>query len=107
MRNTAMGVCMVVLACVSSTALAETAWAKAHPRRAQVNERLIHQQHRITQQVKEGELTHAQALELRHDDHAIRAEERALAAQQGGHITKAQQRALNHQENQVSRAIGK
>jgi hypothetical protein len=55
-------------------------WAKHHPRRDQVNDRLARQ---------------------------IRQEERDMAAQNGGHITKAEEGVLNQQENAVSKQIGK
>lgn len=92
---------------LSTAALAETQWEKDHPRRDQVNDRLQNQDRRIHQQVKEGDLTKAQAASLHRQDHAIRKEERRMAARHGGHITKAEQARLNHQENRVSREIGK
>ena len=53
---------------------------QTHPRRAEVNRRLNDQNARITQGVKDGQLTHGEAKAMRADDHAIRAEERADAA---------------------------
>ena len=90
---------------VSVSALAETNWDKHHPRRAEVNDRLAHQNKRINRDVKEGKLTPAQAHKLHKEDRAIRREERAMASQHGGHITKQEQRDLNRQENAVSRQI--
>ena len=98
---------IVSLACFTATASAETAWQKAHPRRAEVNHRLANQNRRIHQEVKEGEMTHAQAAALHKDDHQIRQEERDMASQNGSHITKQEKRALNQQENAVSKQIGK
>jgi hypothetical protein len=72
-----------------------------------VNGRLANQDKRIHQERKEGEITKAQAQKLHSEDHAIRQEERTMASTNGGHITKTEQRALNHQENQVSKQIGK
>jgi hypothetical protein len=86
---------------------AETQWQKDHPRRAEVNGRLANQNKRINQEVKEGEMTKAQAAKLHKDDRQIRKEERAMASQNGGHITKQEQRTLNQQENAVSRQVGK
>jgi hypothetical protein len=57
-------------------------WARTHPRREEVNQRLANQNRRITQ-------------------------ERVMASHNGGHITRAEQRALNQQENAVSKQIGK
>ena len=81
---------------------------RTHPARAEVNARIATQQHRITQEVKAGEITHQQAQELRANDHAIRQQERAYAQANGnhGHLTRAQVRALNSQLNANSQAIG-
>ena len=91
----------------ASSASADTRWQNRHPRREQVNNRLNNQNRRIHQEVKEGDLTHAQAAALHQDDRQIRREERLMATQDGGHITKADRRVLNQQENGVSRQIGK
>lgn len=80
-------------------------FAQTHPRRAEVNERLSNQNARISNGVKDGQLTHGEAKAMRADDRAIRAEERADAAVNGGHITQAEKRNLNRQENANSRAI--
>lgn len=94
-------------ASASSASAEETRWEKRHPRRDQVNDRLARQNHRITEERKEGEITKQQAVALRKEDGQIRQEERSMAAQHGGHITRAEQRDLNRQENAVSRQIGK
>lgn len=85
----------------------DTNWEKHHPRRDQVNDRLEHQDKRINQEVKEGDLTQAQAATLHRDDRTIRQEERDMASMDNGHISKADQRALDQQENSVSKLIGK
>ena len=101
-------VAAVALTGLASTGLAgETQWQKDHPRRTEVNARLANQSKRINKELKEGEITKAQAHKLHAEDHAIRHEERTMASTNGGHITKAEQRALNQQENQVSKQIGK
>jgi hypothetical protein len=92
---------------VGSVMAAEGQWAKDHPRRAEVNQRLNNQDKRINQERKEGEITKGQAAKLHHEDHQIRKEEQLMASQNGGHITKQEQRTLNQQENAVSRQIGK
>ena len=92
---------------MSLGATAATDWQKAHPRRTEVNARLANQHRRIHNEVKEGDLTKAQAASLHKEDHQIRQEERDMAWQNGGHITKAEQKALNQQENAVSRQIGR
>ncbi|MGH8254477.1 MAG: hypothetical protein ACRES2_10560 [Steroidobacteraceae bacterium] len=94
------------LACFTATASAETAWHKAHPRRTEVNHRLANQHRRIHKEVKKGEITRAQAHQLRKEDHQIRREERAMASQNGSHITRLEKHTLNQQENGVSKQIG-
>lgn len=106
-RILAITVAALLTGAVASSALADTKWEKQHPRRDQVNDRLGNQNKRIHQEVKEGDLTHAQAKSLRKDDRQIRGEERAMASQNGGHITKSEQKVLNQQENAVSKQIGK
>lgn len=78
---------------------------QTHPRRAEVNARLKEQNARITNGVKDGQLTHGEAKAMRADDRAMRAEERADASVNGGHITRAEQRNLNRQENANSSVI--
>ena len=84
----------------------DTQFEKKHPRREQVNKRLNHQNRRIHEEVKEGDLTKQQAQALHKDDRQIHQEERDMASQNGGHITKQEQKTLNQQENAVSRKIG-
>lgn len=94
-------------AAAGSACAGEGQWAKNHPRRDQVNDRLENQNRRINQEVKEGEISKRQAAKLHREDRQIRQEERAMASQNGGHITQQEQRTLNQQENLVSRQIGR
>ena len=96
-----------VIPVMASPVMAETQWEKNHPRRDQVNDRLENQNRRIRNEVKEGEITKAQAQHLHQEDRQIRQEGRDMASQNGGRITKAEQHVLNQQENKVSRQIGK
>lgn len=92
----------------ATSALAQDGhWKKHHPRRAEVNARLAKQDRRIHTEVKEGEMSKAQAHSLHTQDHQIRTEERTMASQNGGHISKQEQKTLNQQENAVSKQIGK
>ena len=86
---------------------ADAAWAPHHPRRAEVNARLTHQYHRVMMERHEGELTARQARLLHAEDRGIRAQERFYASRHDGHITRAEQIRLNHEENTVSRQIGR
>lgn len=97
----------IFAAAAGSAIAADTKFEKDHPRRDQVNDRLQHQNQRIHTEVKEGELTKAQARQLHRKDHQIRKEELLMAKQDHGHITKSEQRVLNQQENAVSKQIGK
>ncbi|WP_175151351.1 hypothetical protein [Paraburkholderia ultramafica] len=88
------------------TASAQTNWDATHLRRAEVNHRLENQDRRIHQEVRDGEMSHAEAARLHRDDHQIRQEERDMASQDRSHITRREDYALNQQENRVSRQIG-
>ena len=93
-------------AAIATTADAAT-WRAAHPRRAEVNARLAHENRRIAVERHEGEITAAQAHDLHAEVHGVRAQERYDASQNNGHITRAEQAQLNHQENQISKQIGR
>lgn len=86
---------------------AKGGFAKKHPRRHQVGQRLKNQDQRIDKEVKEGEMSKGEAKKLHRKDRRIHREEKADAAAHGGHITKGEQKDLNRQENKVSQEIGK
>jgi TRAP-type C4-dicarboxylate transport system substrate-binding protein len=99
----------LALAALLSFSLASNAqdskWERNHPRRDQVNDRLANQRERINEKTEDGQMSKREAAKLHAEDRGIRAEERNMAARDGGHITKADQRRLNRQENRVSRQI--
>lgn len=97
----------ICAALFASSAMADGNFAKTHPRRDQVNDRLENQNKRIHEEVKEGDISKKQAAQLHKKDRQIRKEERLMASQNGGHITKQEQKTLNQQENKVSKQIGK
>jgi hypothetical protein len=99
-----LGLSIAALTVNSASALG---WRANHPRRAEVNARLNHQDHRINTERREGEITAAQAHDLHAEDRGIRAEERFDASSNGSHITRAEDRSLNAQENAVSHQIGR
>ena len=80
-------------------------WAKNHPRRHEVNQRLDRQERRVEAGERKGQLSPQQAAQIRSEDRGIRRQERSMAAKNGGHITRTEKRALNQEENQVSRQI--
>jgi hypothetical protein len=80
-------------------------FAKNHPRRHEVNQRLHNQDRRINHKMKDGDITRRQAERMHHRDHQIRHEERRMAYRHNGHITKHEQYRLNRQENRMNRRI--
>ena len=82
-------------------------FAKNHPRRHEVNQRLDNQDHRINHKLKDGDITRGQANRMHQRDHQIRHEERRMAYRHNGHITKHEQNRLNHQENRMNHRIEK
>lgn len=108
MHNVAYKISVVAVLAMSfaGTASAQTNWDATHPRRAEVNHRLANQDRRIHQEVREGEMSRAEAARLHRDDYQIRQEERDMARQNGSHITRREDYVLNQQENHVSRQIG-
>ncbi|HXC54921.1 MAG TPA: hypothetical protein VNU97_06475 [Rhizomicrobium sp.] len=103
----ALAIGTLVAGGVAGSASAETAWQQNHPRREEVNNRLVNLDRRIHQERRDGELTFGQARYLRHEDRAIRGQERFAARFDRGHITRAEQRALNQEENGLSRQVGR
>lgn len=99
-------IAMAVAAPAMARARHDGHFDKHHPRRDHVMDRTQRQNHRITHQVREGELTHAQAHALRQSDHAVATQQRADAAANGGYITKTQQKSLDQQLNANSKQIG-
>lgn len=77
-----------------------------HPRRDQVLDRVHRQDKRITKEVREGDMTHAQAHALRVDSRSVAVQQRVDAKANGGYITKTQQQSLNQELNSNSQQIG-
>ena len=75
-----------------------------HPRRAEINARLAHENFRINRELRAGLISPHRAHMLHREVHAIRMQERAFAESQNGHITRHQQRLLNREENAIQRA---
>jgi hypothetical protein len=93
-----------VLVCASATSFAST-WQEQHPRRAQVNHRIEHQKNEIKKEVASGEMSKSEAKSLLKKEHAIRVEQKAMAAQHHGRITKQEQLILNKQLNATKKEI--
>ena len=107
MKRAILFVASLAFAGTGMATAADASWRTAHPRRAEVNARLANQDRRIHEERREGEITAAQAHDLHAEDRGIRAQERYDASLHNGHITRAEQSRLNHEENQVSRQIGR
>ena len=105
MSITRLRAAVLVLALFTGSAAQASAWDLNHPRRAEIGARLDHQQDRIVEGLRDGDLSPGQAHRLHQEDSAIRLEERADAAIGGGRISRGQQRALDAQEDAVSRQI--
>jgi hypothetical protein len=95
------------LAQVTPAAAKDADFAKDHPRRAEVNERIRNEERRITEGVRSGKLTKAEAHKLRGELRGIKAQERAEVRANGGYLTKSEKNQLNQELNQDSRQIYK
>ncbi len=97
----------LLVAGLATPAFAESVWDRNHPRRDQVNDRISHQERRITNERREGEISRGQARAMRGQLAGIRAQERYDARFDGSHITRHEQGQLNHELNYTSREIGR
>lgn len=89
----------------ASAASATTAYQAHHPRRAEVNARLAHENMRINRELRAGAISPRQAHILHSKVHAICKQEQVFAASHNGHITRHQQHVLNREENALSGQI--
>ena len=101
-RNALLAVMGLVLAGGAATAASADT---LHPRRAEVNERLAIQNHRIVEARHEGDINARQAWRLHSADYRARRQEVRFAHFHHGHITRHEQRRLNREENRISRRI--
>jgi len=92
---------------ITNVSMAQDGFAKNHPRRSEVNQRLQNQDHRINHKMRNGNISRRQAYRMHRREHQIRREERRMAYRHGGHITKHDQQHLNRRENHMSRRIGR
>lgn len=101
----------LVLGSLSITATTAEArpggWARHHPARVHINNRIARQHVRIAHQVHQGDMSRVEARGLHRDLHEIRMQERAfaMANDNNGHLTRGQVRDLNHQLNQTGQSI--
>lgn len=71
---------------------------------AQIKQRAKNQHHRIKQGVKSGEITKAEAVNLRNDQKEIRQDVRE-AKVNDGKITKGERKEIKQEQRQASRKI--
>jgi hypothetical protein len=90
---------------LSSPAFADGSWNWNHPRRAEVNRRIDHQERMIRHDVRDGQLSHAQGRAMMQQERGVRAEERADARLDRGHITRGEQAQLNGDLNAIHHEI--
>jgi hypothetical protein len=108
LRNSALiTLASLFIAGAAVPAFAESVWDRHHPRRDEVNDRIAHQEHRITQERREGEISRGQARAMRGQLAGIRGQERYDARFDGSHITRHEQGQLNRELNYTSREIGR
>ena len=79
------------------------AFAKDHPRRAEVIKRENKDKKRFDKAADSGKISEKQEKKLDREENKIRRQERAEAAANGGHITKAEQKQLNREEHRVEK----
>jgi hypothetical protein len=70
-----------------------------------IHARKAHQQARIAQGVKSGQLTAHETAHLERREAGINREERHMRAADNGHLTSADRAKINRQQNRTSRAI--
>ena len=82
-------------------AASATPWQNHHPRRVEVNHRLVHLNRSIRHERHTGQISAWQAHRLHARVHMIRHQERVLARRDGSHLTRGEQARLNHEETGV------
>jgi hypothetical protein len=103
-RNALLAVMGLVMA--GGAVSAASADPLSHPRRAEVNERLVHQNYRIHRARFEGRINAGEAWRMHRADYRVRMQEVRFARHHDGHISRFEQHRLNHEENRLSRHIG-
>ena len=106
----ALTLTMSLLGASASSAMAaehDTTWQKNHPRREQVNERLVIQNKRIKTEVKEADLSKSQAASLHKDDRQIRQEERLMARTAATSPSRNRKRSTGKRTRSASKSVTK
>ncbi len=91
----------LIIGVLTAASLAAALPAFAQP----VDQREQHQQQRIDQGVRSGELTGRETRHLERREASIRHEERVMRAEHNGRLTRHDRRVLNHRLNRTSHAV--
>jgi Skp family chaperone for outer membrane proteins len=94
---------IAALMIATAPAFADQGEHRHHPHDPGVNARQHHQQERIEQGARSGELTRGEARQLRQEERGIRKEEREYKAD--GKLTKDERKDLHEDLNKVSKDI--
>lgn len=70
-----------------------------------IQQRKNHQQQRIAQGVRSGQLTARETANLERREAGVNREEHAMRRADGGHLTKQDKAALTRRQNRISRSI--
>jgi hypothetical protein len=94
-----------LLALTSTIGFAQGAPAPVQRHGATVNQRREHQQQRIAQGIRAGQLNARQTVRLERREGSIGRQERHMRAADGGRLNHYDRVRLNHRLNRSSRAI--
>ena len=92
-------------ALLAAALVAAPAFTLAQNPQHHIAARKAHQQQRIGNGVKSGQLTPKETAHLERQEHAINREEHAMRAQNNGHLTAQDRRTLARQQNKESKRI--
>ena len=90
---------------IGGDAKTDAAWAKEHPRQAEVLLRDRREQDRVKALVASGQITEAQGKAVLAEINLVAQEDHADSNANGGSITAGQQATMNQQENEVRAVI--
>jgi hypothetical protein len=94
---------LVAGAMLSAPAMAQD--VPGHPRVNEIDQRLDHQENRIDNGVKDGQISPGQTIRDEKRDEKVQQQLSRDEAKHGGHITKREQRRMNHELNKNSHDI--
>lgn len=96
---------LAALTLTAAVLVSTTAFAQGPESNRTMHQRRAHQQARIRQGVRSGEMTGRETRHVEHQEHAIHRETRAMRAADNGHLTRSDRKTIASQQNQESRRI--